>query len=404
MPDSAGPVAGASGAEVVSRGPTLVGVLAVAIVVAGVIALAASRLGTEEASDPTAPPPSTGAASSTTSTSPPPTTTSLPTTTTPAMATTTAATPPSGFVDVAAVPEELRSLTVVVFGRDFAAALDLGSGELTPFAAREGPSRSDVWLRATTAGIVERSNNGQQSRFIDWSWSQAAALPAGVWPGGVQSHGDLIWFVVSGPTPALHAMIAGGEPTAVRVIDGWLELVGSSEEAALISSLSAGRTYRIDPDGGIEVVHDSVALGGGNDWLIVPDCDTELRCERRVVDLRTGTGFPVGEPGSVDGMPVVTTSADGRRGLVTAWGTATAPTIWIIDADDATVSPVHDSFGGLDTDQAVSDPDLRYVFEPRSRRLSIGELSTGERSRIDLPELITHVLVAPDGWSPPGQG
>ncbi|MEM9713478.1 MAG: hypothetical protein AAGA17_14770, partial [Actinomycetota bacterium] len=115
-----------------SHGPGRWAIVAVVGVGLLVAVLSVSRSGSD---DETAAPPTTAVAPTTTVT---PTTT--PSTTMPAMTTSTQPTatlPPSGFVDVTEVPSDLADLTLVLFGPNLSAALDLGTGELTSFVAPE---------------------------------------------------------------------------------------------------------------------------------------------------------------------------------------------------------------------------------------------------------------------------
>ena len=382
-------------AEIRSPRPTIIAVLAFVALSLVVVWLAWGRSGEDARQETTAD-------GTTTTTEPVATTTTTPRrTTTEAPAPTTTAPPPApSVVDVSTVPADLTDLTLIVLDRDYAAALDLGTGELTPFDAPEAPYRTNVWLRATPVGILEVSFNSADARLIDWDLQESDRFSGGFWPGEAVIGDEEIWFMSYEDAPEIVRMDASGEVTSVAELPEsgwWFDLVGSSGEAPLVSSSTSGRVHRVERDGTITVAYDGVAFGGGSDWLLVPDCDDQLRCSALAVDLRTGARLTFGGSPFLDHGPEML-SADGRRALVNEWSGFGEPTGWIIDVDAGTVI---ESSVTVDFDQTTADPDLRYLIHPSETLVRFQELTTGEETVVELPQEISHVVVAPDGWVAP---
>ncbi|MEO1060490.1 MAG: zinc ribbon domain-containing protein [Actinomycetota bacterium] len=359
-----------------SRWPLIAGVVAVAVFAA---ALATSRSGESTSGAETTPP---------TTTAPPVTTAPVEPDTAPPS--TTAGTAPRS-ADVAELPSELADTTLILLtaGRS-ALALDLGDGVVTPFSIPGRSIRAGDLLIESTAGILVSSPETRRARFLDWSFDELSELP---FVSAAEPAADGLWALRPAPINELFRITPEGFPRAVRTFTGAVELTGALDADALVSSSESGIVHRVALDGSTTVVADAVAFGGGQDWLLTFDCDGELRCARQLVDLRSGSTreVPIGD------VSTLGRSEDGRR--VVLVDEPGGPTL-LLDADRLSVT----TLGALPTDTEVPivvDDELRYAFEPRAG-VTVTSLDTGQRWRVEVNDIVRRIIVAPDGWEPPG--
>ncbi|MEO1060491.1 MAG: zinc ribbon domain-containing protein [Actinomycetota bacterium] len=373
-----------------SRWPMLAGVLVVAGLVA---ALALSRIG-DDSSSAAEPPPDTTAAPTTTTTPSPTTTTTPPTTIPP----TTSSVPP-GFVDVSEVPADLADTTLIVFDSNGdVAALDLGTGQLTPF---ESPFdfRGEDQITSSPFGIVvQRWTANSSTTALDWDLRELATLSEA---SAFQTVDDGMWALDWDGTIQLRWLGESGPPIEARSFDGWANLVGTIDGDALIANAWSGATHRIATDGTTIEVGSGLAIAGGRDWMIAVECDQALVCTSNIWDFRSGRVGEMDLGGTNFSLQPSDLSWDGRRALVTFWGTDGPDEFVVVDADQMTMEPAADGIsrfagpGGGDHDR-----ELRHYFRPAGD-ITIIDLATGDEVTIETEENVRNVLVAPPGWEPP---
>lgn len=377
--DERGDAAGTSVVRDRSRWPVVVGVVAVAVFAA---VLATSRMGETTSGAEIAP--------TTTSTS----TESPANTRTPTVAPDTT-TPPIDRVDVDDLPDELADTTLILLaaGRS-AIALDLGTGDLTPFEIPGRSIRARDLLTVTPGGVLVSSPESDNARLLDWSFVEQIELP---FVSAVAPAADGLWAQRPEPFNQLFRITSEGFPREVRTFDGPIELVGSLDGDALIASPRSSGVRRVGFDGSASLVDEVTAFQGGTDWLIGFACDADLRCARRLIDLRTGSTL---ETGLVDDDSLeIGRSPDGRR-VIVGPATGVGPVV-LIDADELAVTQ-------LDIPERLLGPtsvddELRYVFGPLAG-VRVVSVETGDRWLIEINQIIRRVIVAPDQWQPPADG
>ena len=363
-----------------------------------VVALAATRSVDSPAADEAAATTTTPPTTTTTPTTTPPPTSPTPSTT--AGPTTTVA---PGLVDVSAVPDDRADTTLLLLGAGTdVSSLHLGTGELVTF---ESPVRfgTDEQVWSTSAGIVRQRFGPDEttSELLGWDLAPIATFDE---IGGLHEADDgAVWVLSYGDEVRLERIDRDGTVDTTRSLDSWVRLVGSFDGDAVISSTWAGAPYRIAPDGSTELQTETIAINGGRDWILTIDCDDGLLCRPELVDLATGRSADVGVELEGIAFQSAATSWDGRRAVIVNFGRSGPETAAVLDAGALTVEPADitaSQFFG--PGRGGYDPDLRYSFRPE-RDLTIGDVRSGERIVVESGVPVREVLVAPEGWTPPGR-
>lgn len=262
---------------------------------------------------------------------------------------------------------------------------------------------------------VFQPNGGQGYQVRDGH--QASPLPAGLTGGGltIGIYGSAVQGVIAGPdqgrvwvqhtdyqssgrSTVLLTTLAGRVERRVT-LPGGARAVGPDGRGGVVIVNDSGGIYRL-VDSGYQRLSVGTLLALGPRRALVSECDDEMSCALKVLDLSTGTRRPV--PAS-PGIVVLTAdlSADGTMAALAYPGVDGRSMVALMDLDSGRRKALHLSADGQVINMVFSpDSQLLFVVD-NSYQLSVFDRS-GRRLplQLDLPRVESVAVRAGLGDTP----